>query len=420
MKLNRREALSCIAATAAGAWVLPQECAADDNRSGATIEDLDRVLARPVVRTELVKDPVIVESIELLRQGNTFVLRTRSSDGAEAITLPNPGKMGVAAGVLLRNVVPVFVGQDARNIESLLWDVYRHSSNYKMQGLLFWVAVAAVEMGILELLSQSARCPLADLFGGTLRRDIAVYYASGNRGNTPQQEVEHLHKLVGNSGVRAVKWRLGGRMSRNADSRPQRTEQLIPLVRESFGDDFTIYGDANSSYNDAQQAIRLGRMMEEYNYGFFEEPCEFDNLWSTKAAADALSIPVAGGEQEFSMHRWKWMIANRAVDIVQPDLHYGGGFIRATQVARMAAAAGLTVVPHMSGGGLGYVEVIQFASFTPNIGPFMEFKGNTSLPLEATDSTLRCEQGQVRCPSGIGFGVQVDQDWISQARPYPN
>ena len=113
------------------------------------------------------------------------------------------------------------------------------------------------------------------------------------------------------------------------------------------------------------------------------------------------------------MHRWKWLIANRAVDIVQPDLHYGGGFIRATQVARMAASAGLTVVPHMSGGGLGYVEVVQFASFTPNIGPHMEFKGNASLPVEAADSTLKCRDGIVRCPGGVGFGVRFDPDFLA-------
>ena len=85
------------------------------------------------------------------------------------------------------------------------------------------------------------------------------------------------------------------------------------------------------------------------------------------------------------MHRWQWASPTAACDIVQPDLHYGGGFIRATQVARMAAAAGMPVMPHMSGGGLGYLDVVHFASFTPNIGPFMEFKGNTDLPVALPD-----------------------------------
>src|SRR4029450_13644378 len=105
------------------------------------------------------------------------------------------------------------------------------------------------------------------------------------------------------------------------------------------------------------------------------------------------------------MHRGRWRIGNRGVDIVQPDLHYGGGFVRATLVARMAALAGPKVVPHMSGAGLGYVDVVHFASFTPNAGPFMEFKGNAGLPVVCNTSNLKSTKGVVRRPSGPGCGV---------------
>jgi len=80
----------------------------------------------------------------------------------------------------------------------------------------------------------------------------------------------------------------------------------------------------------------------------------------------------------------------------------------------MAAAAGMKVVPHMSGGGLGYLDVVHFASFTPNIGPFMEFKGNTDLPIEYPTS-LKCENGIVRCPEGPGFGVRVADEFVRKA-----
>jgi L-alanine-DL-glutamate epimerase-like enolase superfamily enzyme len=271
----------------------------------------------------------------------------------------------------------------------------------------------AIEQGLLELMGQTAQRPLADFFGGKLKTDIPIYYASGVRGNRPEEEIENLQKLVGSSGARAIKFRLGGRMNKNVDSLPGRTEALIPLVRKTFGDQMTLYADSNSSY-DAKEAIRIGRIMEAHGYGFYEEPCEFDDVWSTKEVADALTIPVAGGEQEYSMHRWQWAIANRGLDIVQPDLHYGGGLIRATQVARMAAAAGMTVVPHMSGGGLGYLDVVHYASFTPNIGPFMEFKGNASIPVHCPTSSLKAENGVVRCPDGPGFGVTIDPDFIKR------
>jgi L-alanine-DL-glutamate epimerase-like enolase superfamily enzyme len=205
-------------------------------------------------------------------------------------------------------------------------------------------------------------------------------------------------------------------MSKNADQPPKRSETLIRLARETFGPDFTLYADANSSYRDAAEAIRIGRIMEEYRYAFYEEPCEFDDFASTKEVADALAIPVALGEQEYSLHRWQWCIAQRVADIMQPDLHYGGGLIRATKVARMAAAVGMTVVPHMSGGGLGYVDVVHFASFTPNAGEFMEFKGNTELPVSCATSLLKCVDGKVRAPSGTGFGVELDADFVAKAQ----
>lgn len=378
--------------------------------------ELAKILQQPVLSLEHIPDPVTIESIELLQNGNTFLLRTRSHSGLEVITVPHQAKMKTLFPILLKSVVPVFVGRDARDLESLLWDVYRHDSNYKMQGLAFWVCVAAVEMGMLELLSQTAAQPLAKLFGGAQKRDIGVYFASGNRGNRPEEEIEYLQSLVAQSGTRALKFRLGGRMNRNVDSLPGRSEALIALARKTFGDDMVLYADSNSSY-DSAEAIRIGRIMEEHNYGFYEEPCEFDDLWSTKAVADALTIPVAGGEQEYSLHRWKWTIARRGVDIVQPDLHYGGGFIRAVQVARMAEHAGISVVPHMSGGGLGYVEVVHFASFVPNAGPHMEFKGNSTLPVHCETSSLKAEGGLVQCPTGSGFGVTIAPEFVKKAKP---
>ena len=411
LSISRRAALRGFAATAA-ALATPR--AFTDEKIGATNEELARIGDAPVLRADFLTSPVKVASIELLRSGRTFLLRTRSTDGVEVITVPQQEKMEIASALLLKNVAPNFIGQDARQLEALQWEAYRSGSNYKMQGLLLWVCFAAVEMALLELMGQTARRPLADFFGGTVRRDVPVYSASSNRGNTPAQEIAHLQKLAAGSGVRALKFRLGGRMSRNADAPPGRTEALIALARKTFGDDFTLYADANSSY-DAAEAIRIGRLMEAHRYAFYEEPCEFDDLWSTKAVADALTIPVALGEQEYSLHRWRWCIANRVADIMQPDLHYGGGFIRATRVARMAAAAGMTVVPHMSGGGLGYLDVVQFASFTPNIGPHMEFKGNTSLPVSCASSSLRCEKGVVRCPDGPGFGVTLDPEFVKKA-----
>ena len=60
-------------------------------------------------------------------------------------------------------------------------------------------------------------------------------------------------------------------MNRNVDALPGRTDKLIPLSRKALGDKIAIHADSNSSY-DPPQAIQVGRMLEDINAVFFEEP----------------------------------------------------------------------------------------------------------------------------------------------------
>lgn len=385
-------------------------------RSGPDKAALDRILAEPILRRDLMRAPVKIDTLELLRKGSNFLVRVRSSDGAESVTVPNNSRLLDIYPLYLKRVVPFFVGKDARDLESLLWEVYRYQSNYKFQGLAFWVAIATVEMALLDLMGQVTGKSIGDLLGGVQRTDIGVYRASGNRGNTPEEEIDYLKRIVAETGAHAIKFRLGGRMSRNADSLPGRSEALIPLVRKTFGDRMTLYADANSSY-DVPNAIRIGRLMEQYNYAMFEEPCEFDDLWATREVSDALKIPVGLGEQEFSMRRFQWVIENRAADIIQPDLHYFGGYIRCTRVARMAAAAGMPCTLHLSESGFAYLNILHFASYVADPGPFQEFKGETGVPFKCDTSPLTCRNGTVRCPSGPGFGIKIDPDYVGQHHP---
>jgi L-alanine-DL-glutamate epimerase-like enolase superfamily enzyme len=391
-----------------GAAILPSTA-----RWGIADERRDAAEA-PVLAVDALEKPIKVSSMELLRNGRNFLVRVRATDGAEGIAVPNAMHMVHLYPIFVNRVAPFFVGKDARRLEPLLWELYRHDDNYKYQGLALWVCVAAAEFALLDLIGKVAGKSVGDLLGGVQRRDIAVYRASGNRGNTPEAEVEYLKRIVAESGAKALKFRLGGRMSKNADSLPGRTEKLIPLVREAFGKEMTLYADSNSSY-DVPNAIRIGRLMEEYDYAFYEEPCQFDHLEETKAVADALKIPVAGGEQESSDDRFRWVIANRGLDVVQPDLHYYGGFIRSLRVARMAHQAGLLCTPHMSGSGLGYLDAAYFASIIPNPVPFTEFKGSADIPVTSETSSLRVENGMVRVPSGPGFGITIDPAFVRQA-----
>lgn len=379
------------------------------------LDQLDRAAQGPLLDLRSLTEPVIIESMDLLNNGNEYLVRVRSIDGAEGIVATNSGWLGDTYPIFVNRIAPYLVGKDARQIETLLEEVLRPRITYKLQGLALWVCITAAEMALLELLGQVSGKSIGDLFGGVRRKQIAVYRASGKRGNTPEEEIDYLRKLIEETGASAIKFRVGGMLSNNQDSLPGRSEALIPLARQTFGDQMTLYADSNSSY-DVENGIRIGRLMQDSGYAFFEEPCRFDDLWETKRVADALRIPIAGGEQEFSLRRFRWTIANRGLDLVQPDLHYFGGYLRSTRVALMAHAMGMQCTPHMSGWGMGYLNALHFMSYIPNAAKHMEFKGYGKIPFQCATSSLTCERGFITVPTGPGFGVEIDPEFVKACR----
>ena len=375
---------------------------------------LDRAAAAPVLKLDDFKSPVIMDSLRLLKKGNEYVVHVRAKDGAEGVSVVNPPRGEYLDKIANQLVLPFFVGKDARDLENLLWELYRWKDNYKLQGLALWSPQAWAEFAILDMLGRIAQKPMGALLGDIIRKDVACYVASGRRDTTPEAEVDHLRKLLEESGARAVKFRVGGRMSRNVDASPGRTEKLIPLARKALGTAIDIHADANSSY-DPPAAIRVGRLLEEINAVYFEEPCPFDHLEDTKVVADALGIPVAGGEQEYSDWRFRWMIGNQGVDIVQPDLFYYGGMIRSVRVARMAALAKMPTTVHISG-GFGFVYMLHFASCVPDIGRYQEYKLGLGVYGSWLDPPIVVRDGKMTVPSGPGVGIKDVKGLLSGAQ----
>lgn len=395
-------------------------CGADRNTgvagragSGVSLQALDQALAKPILDIGDFDSPVVIDSIRLLKKGREYFVHVRSADGAEGVSVTN-SRARYLYPMLKEAVVPYFLGKDARLIESdLLFGLYRHGSNYKLQGLAFWCAQAWVEFAILDMLGRIAGKSMGELLGGVVRREAPFYIASGRRDSTPEEEVEYLEELLEETGARAVKFRAGGRMSRNRDALPGRTEGLITLARKTLGDQIDIHADSNSSY-DPPEAIRIGRLLEEIDAVFFEEPCPFDHLEDTKTVADALRIPVAGGEQEYSERRFRWMIHQRGVDIVQPDLHYYGGMIRSLRVARMAGAAKMATTAHISG-GFGFVYMLHFASCVGDIGRYQEYKRGVERYNDWFHAPIEVRNGALSVPEGPGVGIKDIQAVIGGA-----
>jgi len=416
---KRRDFLKSAALGAMGGAFIPS-CSTksqDTTTAGTTnYSDLDQILAAPVLKKELFPDPVIINQLKLVRHQNNYICIVTSKDGAQGISVSNNMQMKHLYPIFVNRLQPFFPGRDARDWEQLMEEVYVYQSNYKLQNLALWVPLATIEFAVLDMLGQISGKSMGELIGDIHHPTIAVYQANNFRGKSAEESIEGIKRQVEETQAQALKFKVGGRMSA-PDTPSGRTEKLIPLVRETFGPEMTIYADSNGSYT-PDEAIRVGKIMEEYNYDFYEEPVPFDWHEETKMVTDALEVPIAGGEQEPSMHGFRWLIHNNALDIVQPDIFYFGGMIRSMKVAKMAAARGKTCTPHISGSGLGYLYMMHFVSAVPNAGPYHEFKGfNNALPIDCPTSDLSSDGGKVKVPTGPGLGLTIDPDFIDKHEP---
>ena len=378
---------------------------------------LDAARDRPVLRRELFTTPVVLHSVELLRHEDNFICRVRTKDGAEGLSVSNNYQMVYLYPIATARVLPYFVGKDARDLDALMDGVYTHASNYKLQSLALWVPVATVEFAILDLLGKLAGVPMHRLLAEeTHVPHVSVYQANNNRGKSAEESLDSILETVARTGADAVKFKVAGRM--NDDDLPEgRSEALIPAVRKSLGPDVTLYADANSGY-DIDQAIRIGQLLADHDYGFFEEPIAFDRYTELKQVREAVTVPLAGGEQEGSMYNFRYLIGEDVLTYVQPDPFYFGGMIRSTRVARMAAVRGRECVPHISGSGLGFLYMMHFVASLPNAGPYHEFKERTrELPFECPTAPLRVEGGKLKVPTGPGLGVVIDPAYLAKHRP---
>jgi L-alanine-DL-glutamate epimerase-like enolase superfamily enzyme len=415
MKTQRRQFLKSMAVLGAGAS-LPSPAHAASPASPANPATSYPYLGRTddYAPFRIIEPGLRIARIESWTLGGFGVVKLTTDDGKEGWGQLSPFEPDLSAIVLHRLLSRQVLGSDPSEIDTLVDRVI--DANMKFPWSFICRALTGVDTAIWDLAGKIKGKPVCELAGGKTD-PLPAYGSSMRRDISPEAEAERLVQLRDSHGFKAFKVRLGTPAGHNRDASPGRTEKLIPTIRKALGENVALLADANSCYT-PPKAIEVGRRMEDNNYYFFEEPCPYWELEWTAEVAAALNMKVAGGEQDNDMAQWRRMILMDAVDIVQPDICYIGGFTRAWRVAQMAAKAGKLVVPHSANLSLVTLFTMHLMAAIPNPGPFLEFTIEGDLNKGGTmyRPALEIEDGKVKMPEEPGWGVEINPDWLSKAQ----
>ena len=177
---------------------------------------------KPFIKKDNLPNPVIIESLSMFKRDKNWFIRARSKDGIEGWSVGHPSKTELSQSVFTKVIAPFMRNKDARNLDRLVDEIFLSGSNYKMQGQLFWVQVAAAEFAILDLLGKTAKLSAASLLGGQKRNKIDLYIANNHRSKNAEESLRRIIKSVDNINAKALKIKIGGRM-KVVDSIPMRT-----------------------------------------------------------------------------------------------------------------------------------------------------------------------------------------------------
>jgi D-galactarolactone cycloisomerase len=368
------------------------------------------------LRAELGTAEVFAYSQAWVRARTAMLVEITTDDGrsgwGEAYGPPAPGKT-----IVDELYAPRLIGRDPMDSTVIWEELYAAMRDYGRTGLPV-AALSAVDIALWDLKGQSLGQPIAKLLGGVFRPQLRAYATGLYRHDVADNAAALVDEARGYvaEGFRAMKLKVGFGVEEDARN--------ASAVRDAIGPAVKLAVDANHAY-DAMTAIRLGRLIERSDIAWFEEPVTPEDLEGYRQVKAALTIPVSGGEAEYTRFGFRELVARRCVDILQPDICACGGFTEALRIAALANAWGVTVYPHVWGSAVGFHASLQWAAALPP-NPAALVPGELWFEFDRTPNPFRERLAaeplkragdMIEVPQRPGLGLEVDRTALQRYSP---
>jgi len=323
----------------------------------------------------------------------------------------------IAAAAIESALKPLLVGADPLQIEPLWHRMYMHTRDYGMQGAMI-AAISGVDIALWDLAGKSLGQPVWRLLGGAYRERVQIYatgfYRVKGQGEAARLADEAQQRAA--QGFKFLKIKLGFGVADDL-------AVMQAVARAIEGKGLRMMIDTNHAYGVAD-AVRLGRALAPLDLRWYEEPVAAEDLAGYGELRAKLDVPIAGGENEFTVFGFRRLLESRAVDIAQPDVCAAGGFTACRHIAALALAYGVQVNPHVWGSSVGQAASLHLICALPLANPALfadepifEYDCSSHPFRESLiDKPLRQREGWLALPEGPGLGIEVERKALERFR----
>jgi D-galactarolactone cycloisomerase len=344
-----------------------------------------------------------------------MILRVETDDGIVGWG-ESFGPAFVHKSVIESVYAPMIIGRDPFDTYVIWESLYNRVRDHGQKGVTI-EAISAIDIALWDIKGQAVGLPVYKLLGGA-GRDRLRPYATGLYHRESSDIVGALVREANDyveQGYTGIKLKIGFNMSDDM--------KKIRAIRKAIGDHITLMVDANHAYN-SKTAIEIGKVMEECHVAWFEEPVPPEDIDGYLTVKNALTVPIAGGEAEFTKYGYHRLIERRAVDILQMDNCVMGGLTEYFNILPMAQVKNIQCYPHIWGSAIAVHAGVHAALAQPDF-PASLFPGDVWLEMDRTANIFREElslnkltfqDGYILKPSESGLSLQIDEELIRKNR----
>lgn len=302
------------------------------------------------------------------------------------------------------HIFPLIKGMDVFHTEAIHSKVWKQLNNRAYTGVIS-NALSAIDIAIWDIKGKATDRSISELLGG-YSREAQTYATFGYPFFDEKQIAEYAKKFLAD-GHTKLKMVVGGEPSRTwKDDVPR-----VQAARDAIGPDVDLMIDANCWFN-PHEAFMLAKALEDCNLAWFEEPIQSNDARALADLRNRTSVPIGAGQMEG--HRWRFreLVVHHAVDVLQPNVLYNGGYTEAIKVAHMAQAFNL---PMANGGGWPMFNMHLLAGIM-NGGPVEFHYGMWMTGKHFFEGTPDPVNGKVMIPERPGLGFLPKYDALEDAR----
>ncbi len=332
-------------------------------------------------------------------KGEIAVVTVKTDEGVEGYSFLGSAsrRAEVEAPALLAYLKPALMGQNPLDIGRLWYSMWRQHRQASLR------VIGALDVALWDIAGKVAKQPVHRLLG-TCREKVPAY-ASSEYLPTPQ---DYAHEAMEFKSKGWTAYKI------HPHSNPKEDIEICRAVRKAVGDDYILMLDSVWAYG-YEDAVRVGRAIEELNFLWYEDPMPEDDIYSYVKLRQKLDIPILATEYTpgglYGLSQW---VLQGATDMLRGDVTVKGGISSLVRIAHLAEGFRMKCEIHHGGNSMMNAANLNVTMAISNCDWFEVLLPDVAQKYGLVKDIEIDKQGFVHAPTAPGLGYEIDWELVKK------